>query len=88
MSHGAGIHNFAFMARAARHVVPASAGFDPAELVALSNSVGRLCLFAAATLSPGASFTVAFVGCERIAACKYGAHADSADYCQCAFGFI
>ncbi|MDH5541151.1 MAG: AMP-binding protein, partial [Rhizobacter sp.] len=50
MSHGAGIYNFAFVARAARHVVPASSGFDPAELVALSNSVGRLCLFAAPTM--------------------------------------
>ena len=50
MSHGAGLYNFAFVARAARHVVPASAGFDPAELVALSRSVGRLCLFAAPTM--------------------------------------
>jgi len=50
MSHGAGIYNFAFVARAARHVVPASGGFDPAELVALSRSVGRLCLFAAPTM--------------------------------------
>ena len=50
MSHGAGIYNFAFVARAARHVVPRSGGFDPAELVALSRSVGRLCLFAAPTM--------------------------------------
>jgi long-chain acyl-CoA synthetase len=50
MSHGAGIYNFPFMARAARHVVPASGGFDPAELVALSHRVGRLCLFAAPTM--------------------------------------
>ena len=50
MSHGAGLYNFAFMARAARHVVPASHGFEPAELVALSQSVGRLCLFAAPTM--------------------------------------
>ena len=42
MSHGAGIYNFPFLARAARHVVPASGGFDPAELVALSRSIGRL----------------------------------------------
>ena len=50
MSHGAGLYNFAFVARAARHVVPVSRGFDPAELVALSRSVGRLCLFAAPTM--------------------------------------
>ena len=50
MSHGAGMYNFAFVARAARHIVPASGGFDPAELVALSQSVGRLCLFAAPTM--------------------------------------
>jgi long-chain acyl-CoA synthetase len=50
MSHGAGLYNFAFVAKAARHVVPASGGFDPAELVALSRSVGRLCLFAAPTM--------------------------------------
>jgi long-chain acyl-CoA synthetase len=50
MSHGAGMYNFPFLARAARHVVPASGGFDPAELVALAQSVGRLCLFAAPTM--------------------------------------
>ncbi len=50
MSHGAGIYNFAFVAKAARHVVPLSGGFDPAELVALSRSVGRLCMFAAPTM--------------------------------------
>ena len=50
MSHGAGLYNFPFVARAARHVVPASGGFDPAELLGLSNIVGRLCLFAAPTM--------------------------------------
>jgi len=50
MSHGAGMYNFPFLARAARHVVPASGGFDPAELVALARSIGRLCLFAAPTM--------------------------------------
>jgi long-chain acyl-CoA synthetase len=50
MSHGAGMYNFAFVAHAARHVVPASGGFDAAELVALAGSVGRLCLFAAPTM--------------------------------------
>ena len=50
MSHGAGIYNFAFVARAARHVVPVSGGFDPAELVHLSQTIGRLCMFAAPTM--------------------------------------
>jgi long-chain acyl-CoA synthetase len=50
MSHGAGMYNFAFVAQAALHVVPVSGGFDPAELVALSQQLGRLCLFAAPTM--------------------------------------
>ena len=50
ISHGAGLYNLPFMARAARHVVPESGGFDPAELIALSHSVGRLCMFAAPTM--------------------------------------
>ena len=50
LSHGAGLYNLPFVARAARHVVPRSGGFDPEELVALSRSVGRLCLFAAPTM--------------------------------------
>ncbi len=50
ISHGAGIYNFGFVAKAARHVVPESGGFDPAELIALSRSVGRLCMFAAPTM--------------------------------------
>ncbi|WP_428415010.1 AMP-binding protein [Methylibium sp.] len=50
MSHGAGMYNFAFVAKAARHVVPVSGGFDPAELVDLAQRVGRLCLFAAPTM--------------------------------------
>ena len=50
MSHGAGLYNYAHMLRGAMHVVPESGGFDPAELVALSRSVGRLSLFAAPTM--------------------------------------
>lgn len=50
MSHGAGLYQFAFLMRAARHLVPASGGFDPAELVALAAAPGRLCLFAAPTM--------------------------------------
>jgi long-chain acyl-CoA synthetase len=50
MSHGAGLYNFAFVARGARHLVPASGGFDPAELCALAARIGRLCFFAAPTM--------------------------------------
>lgn len=50
MSHGAGLYNFAHILRGARHVVPCSGGFDPAELLGLAKSVGRLSLFAAPTM--------------------------------------
>lgn len=50
MSHGAGLYGLPFVAQAARHVVPLSGGFEPQELLALSRSVGRLCLFAAPTM--------------------------------------
>ena len=50
MSHGAGLYNFPFVSHGARHLVPVSGGFDPAELLALAGSVGRLCLFAAPTM--------------------------------------
>ena len=50
MSHGAGLYNFAFVAHAARHVVPVSGGFDPEELVDLSQRIGQLCMFAAPTM--------------------------------------
>ena len=50
LSHGAGLYHFAQIARGARHVLPPSGGFDPAELVRLSHSVGRLTMFAAPTM--------------------------------------
>jgi len=50
MSHGAGLYNFMHVLKGARHVVPASGGFDPAELVALADRLGRLSLFAAPTM--------------------------------------
>ena len=50
MSHGAGLYNYAFVLRGARHVVPVSGGFDPAELAALAGALRRLCLFAAPTM--------------------------------------
>ena len=50
MSHGAGLYNYAYMLRGARHVLPESGGFDPAELAQLAADVGRLSLFAAPTM--------------------------------------
>ena len=50
MSHGAGLYNFAHILRGAQHVVPASGGFEPAELLDLAQRVGRLVLFAAPTM--------------------------------------
>lgn len=50
LSHGAGIYNFMPVLRAARHVVPRSGGFDPAEILALGRSLGNLSLFAAPTM--------------------------------------
>jgi long-chain acyl-CoA synthetase len=50
MSHGAGIYAIPHMMAGARHVVPASGGFDPAEMFALAGTVGRLSLFAAPTI--------------------------------------
>lgn len=50
MSHGAGLYNFAHVLTAARHVVPASGGFDPRELVALASHHGNVSLFAAPTM--------------------------------------
>ena len=50
ISHGAGMYNFAHVLKAARHVIPASGGFDPAELYSLAENVGRLSMFAAPTM--------------------------------------
>ncbi len=50
MSHGAGIYAIPHVMAGARHVVPASGGFDPHEIFALPQSVGRLSMFAAPTI--------------------------------------
>ncbi|MBV7481621.1 class I adenylate-forming enzyme family protein [Bordetella sp. BOR01] len=50
MSHGAGLYNFMFVRAGARHVVPASRGFDSAEIFGLARQLGNLCLFAAPTM--------------------------------------
>ncbi|WP_395606964.1 class I adenylate-forming enzyme family protein [Pseudomonas sp. B22129] len=50
MSHGAGLYNFIHVRCGARHVVPASRGFDAAELFGLATQMGRVSLFAAPTM--------------------------------------
>lgn len=50
MSHGAGLYAIPHIMAGARHVVPASGGFHPVELFALSHSVGPLSMFAAPTI--------------------------------------
>ncbi|MBW8640358.1 AMP-binding protein [Hoeflea sp. WL0058] len=50
ISHGAGCYSFAFTLRGARHIVPESGGFDPAEIVTLAPKLKQLCLFAAPTM--------------------------------------
>lgn len=50
MSHGAGMYNFAHVIAAARHIVPKSGGFDPAELIELSLYHRNVSMFAAPTM--------------------------------------
>lgn len=50
MSHGAGIYNFMHVIKAARHVVPESGGFDPAEILDLSKELRNISMFAAPTM--------------------------------------
>lgn len=50
ISHGAGCYSFAFTLRGARHIVPESGGFSPAEIVTLAPKLKQLCLFAAPTM--------------------------------------
>jgi long-chain acyl-CoA synthetase len=50
MSHGAGIYNFMHVMRGARHIVPDSGGFDPAEILDLGLAMGPISMFAAPTM--------------------------------------
>jgi long-chain acyl-CoA synthetase len=50
MSHGCGLYSIPHLMAGARHVVPASGGFDAAELFALGRAVGPLSTFAAPTI--------------------------------------
>lgn len=50
MSHGAGIYNFMFVIKAARHAVPLSGGFDAGEILTLAPKLGNVSMFAAPTM--------------------------------------
>jgi long-chain acyl-CoA synthetase len=50
MSHGAGLYCVPHVLAAARHVLPASGGFDPAEVLQLASQVREVSLFAAPTM--------------------------------------
>ena len=50
ISHGCGLYAIPHLMAGARHVVPASAGVDPAELLALGHALGPLTTFAAPTI--------------------------------------
>jgi len=50
ISHGAGLYNFIHVRKGAGHVVPASRGFEPAEILDLAQNIGNLSFFAAPTM--------------------------------------
>ncbi len=50
MSHGAGLYCLMHVLMGARHVCPASGGFDPAEIFGLARHFGRAHMFAAPTM--------------------------------------
>ncbi|WP_370281706.1 class I adenylate-forming enzyme family protein [Pseudooceanicola sp.] len=50
MSHGAGLYNFIHVQRGARHIVPESGGFDPAEILDLARQMRGISMFAAPTM--------------------------------------
>lgn len=50
MSHGAGLYNLIFVRVGARHVVPASRGFDGAEILGLAKELDNVTMFAAPTM--------------------------------------
>jgi long-chain acyl-CoA synthetase len=50
MSHGAGLYNLMHVQAGARHVCPASGGFDVPEILDLAERFGRVHMFAAPTM--------------------------------------
>jgi long-chain acyl-CoA synthetase len=50
LSHGAGLYNLIHVRLGARHVVPPSQAFDPAEIFALARALKNVSMFAAPTM--------------------------------------
>ena len=50
LSHGAGLYTFIHVRQGARHVVPLSQGFDPAEIFGLARDLNNVSMFAAPTM--------------------------------------
>jgi long-chain acyl-CoA synthetase len=50
LSHGAGLYNMMHVRAGARHIFPASGGFDEAEILALARHHGNIHVFAAPTM--------------------------------------
>jgi len=50
MSHGAGLYSLVHILRGARHIVPESGRFDPAEILELAARHGPISMFAAPTM--------------------------------------
>ena len=50
MSHGAGIYNFMYVIKGARHVVPDSRRFDVDEILMLAPKINNISMFAAPTM--------------------------------------
>ncbi len=50
MSHGAGLYALVHVLRGARHICPATGGFEPGEILDLAHHHGRLHMFAAPTM--------------------------------------
>ncbi|PRX37457.1 long-chain acyl-CoA synthetase [Meinhardsimonia xiamenensis] len=50
MSHGAGLYELIHVLKGARHLVPASGGFDPAEVLELARDHGPVSMFLAPTM--------------------------------------
>ncbi len=50
LSHGAGLYNFIHIRHAARHVIPASGGFDADEVLDLGRALGSVSMFCAPTM--------------------------------------
>ncbi len=74
ISHGAGIYSIPHVLRGARHVVPESGGFEPAEILALAEHHRNVSMFAAPTMVRRLVEHVRLTGapCDGIKTIVYG----------------